>query len=66
MSITLNGETVALPESQTLASFIEAQGYAGQTFAVALNESFVPKAQYQSTQLQAGDNVEIVAPMQGG
>ena len=34
--------------------------------AVAVNGSFVPKNQHETTQLQTNDEVEIVSPMQGG
>lgn len=34
--------------------------------AVAVNGCFVPKSQYDTTQLQANDEIEIVSPMQGG
>lgn len=36
------------------------------TYAVAINMQFVPKANYASTMLQDGDVIELLAPMQGG
>ena len=35
-------------------------------FAAAVNLQFVPKAQYAATPLQAGDQIEIIAPITGG
>jgi sulfur carrier protein len=35
-------------------------------FALAHNESFVPKSQYADTPIAENDRIEIVAPMQGG
>ncbi len=36
------------------------------TFALALNQNFVPKSQYAATAINENDRIEIVAPMQGG
>jgi sulfur carrier protein len=38
----------------------------GRGVAVALNGAVVPRAQWQTTALRAGDTVEIVRAMQGG
>ena len=35
-------------------------------FAIAVNKSFIPQCDYAKTTLQAGDQVELVVPMQGG
>jgi sulfur carrier protein len=35
-------------------------------FATAVNLQFVPKTQYAATPLQAGDQIEIIAPITGG
>ena len=34
--------------------------------AVAVNQAFVPQSDYAATQLQDGDQVEVLVPMQGG
>lgn len=65
--IEVNGEpktleTLPCPLAQALAHW----GYHGATIAVAHNEEFVPRSRYASLQLQDGDRLEIVAPMQGG
>ena len=46
----------------SLLQHIETQEY----FAVAVNQSFVPRASYESYELKDGDKVEIVSPIQGG
>ena len=38
----------------------------GPHFAVAVNQEFVRRAQYQDLVLKNGDEIEIVSPMQGG
>jgi sulfur carrier protein len=35
-------------------------------FAAAVNLQFVPKTRYAATPLQAGDQIEIIAPITGG
>ena len=37
-----------------------------EPYAAALNLQFVPKARYAQTPLQAGDQIEIIAPITGG
>ena len=38
----------------------------GNYFAVACNNEFVPRSTYGQQQLNEGDKIEIVSPMQGG
>jgi len=49
-----------------LADAINHWGYAGAPIAVAHNDEFVPRTRYATLQLQDGDRLEIVSPMQGG
>jgi len=35
-------------------------------FAAAVNMQFVPKKNYTSHALQAGDNIELIVPVTGG
>lgn len=65
MHITLNGaprETSAA----TLAHLLEEAGYAGAVIATALNGSFVPAPERGARSLAEGDQIEVLAPMQGG
>jgi sulfur carrier protein len=39
---------------------------ASPPFAAAVNLQFVPRAQYDTTALQAGDQIEVIAPITGG
>ncbi len=65
MNITINGQKKqnASPDLQGL---LDAEGYKGKLVAVARNGEFVPRAQYPNINLEPGDEIEIVAPMQGG
>lgn len=66
MQIYINGETENLERAISLQELIEKLQLKAATFAIALNETFVSRANYQSTILQANDRVEIVNAMQGG
>lgn len=62
--IIVNGEKKNT--AKTIADVLKESGYDGKLVAVARNGSFVPRASYANTNLQDGDEIEIVAPMQGG
>lgn len=64
MQLTLNG-TAHVTEAETLAALLEELGHTG-TVATAVNETFVPAAARAAHRLNAGDRIEILAPMQGG
>ena len=63
--ITLNGQTLELPDGTTLADAARASGVQ-PPFAAAVNLQFVPRAQYPNTLLKAGDQVELISPVTGG
>jgi sulfur carrier protein len=66
IKVTLNGEARSISTNIKLQDAIEQWQLASATFAIAINEQFVPKSIYASTELHDGDCVEIVVPMQGG
>jgi sulfur carrier protein len=39
---------------------------ADKEFVIALNQHFIPRSQYSTTQLQEGDAIELLSPMAGG
>lgn len=65
MHILLNGETLAT-EARNLGELCASLGFAEAKVATALNGSFVPEAKRVTTPLAPRDEVEIVAPRQGG
>jgi sulfur carrier protein len=65
MSITVNGETQA-HVAETIAELLTALDFDSGSVAIARNEAFVPRGNYAETAIEAGDRIEIVAPMQGG
>ena len=65
MRVTVNGQPreIAAPSVAALLSELE---YEGTHFAIALNYDVVPKSRWAETVLNAGDEIEIITPRQGG
>ena len=66
ITISLNGQPSQVVADTTLSEAVIDWGYAEQLFAVAINDTFVARNQYQETLLKEGDRVDVVSPMQGG
>lgn len=65
MKIIVNDSEYELRVS-TLAELLEQLDYGNAIIATALNRRFVAAGLRAATSLSSGDEVEIVAPMQGG
>ena len=65
MRIFVNGDRRDV-EPDTLARALTALRYGGKKVATAVNGRFVPAPARAETRLNDGDQIEIVAPMQGG
>ena len=65
MLLNVNGEPTET-DATTLADFLVKHGFEGAVVATAVNGAFVAKKARDSRQLLAGDQVEVLAPMQGG
>ena len=65
MRVTVNGEQREIAASRVDALLAELE-YDGSHFAIALNFDVVPKSRWAETPLQAGDEIEIITPRQGG
>jgi len=65
LNILLNGEAFAT-NAKTLDELCARLGFAGARIATALNGSFVAAPERGSTPLAEADEIEIVAPRQGG
>ena len=65
MRIFVNGDQHDV-ELRTLALALEELGYRGKKIATAVNGRFVAAALRPDTTLADGDQIEVVAPMQGG
>lgn len=65
MKIEVNGEPREV-KAETLADVLPELGWENARVATALNGNFVPKTARAETGLNAGDRLEVLAPMQGG
>jgi sulfur carrier protein len=65
VKIVLNGESFAT-DAKTLDELCARLGFAGAKIATALNGNFVAVASREATPLADADEIEIVAPRQGG
>ncbi|MFC6635202.1 sulfur carrier protein ThiS [Microbulbifer taiwanensis] len=66
MQIFVNGEGHSFERPTDLSNLLQQLGYSGETFAVALNGDFVPRASYLQTEIKDGDALDVVAPVVGG
>ena len=66
MYIVLNGEEIETGEGLSIAELLQQLGHDHQALAVAVNGEFLPKQRWEEHLLQAGESVELIAPMQGG
>jgi sulfur carrier protein len=68
LRVTINGEDRELSAPATVASLIASLDNApeGRGVAVAVEGEVVPRAQWPSTELYEGANVEVVVAVQGG
>ena len=66
MRIQLNGESLELPDGETVAALLTRLELAGRRVAVELNLDIVPRSQHAETTLNDGDSVEVVHAIGGG
>ncbi len=66
ITVLLNGAEKTLETTCVLCEAIRQWGYDGDSYAIAINETFVPRSCYGQTALQQGDSIEVVSPLQGG
>lgn len=64
--ITVNGKACPEADGMCLSVFLDQAGYDLGRVAVELNGAIVPKADYHTTGIKAGDQIEIVCFVGGG
>jgi thiamine biosynthesis protein ThiS len=64
--VEVNGESRDVPDSITLAQFVEQLALAPERLAIELNRQVVRRAHWPQTTLKEGDRVEIVHFVGGG
>lgn len=66
MIIYLNGTPFSIEEGSSLHSFLVQRGYTESYYAVAINRVFISRERYAERMLKDQDQIDVVAPMQGG
>lgn len=66
IQVQLNGKPCQIAAGITVAELLESQHVDAACVAVALEQMFVPRRAYATTEIFEGQAIEIVAPMQGG
>jgi sulfur carrier protein len=62
----LNGTTHETPQATTLSALLAQLGLAEKRVALERNGAIVPKSAHASTEISAGDQIEIVQAIGGG
>jgi sulfur carrier protein len=65
MRVTVNGEPREITSARVDLLLSELE-YEGTHFAIAVNYDVLPRSRWAQTPLQAGDEIEIITPRQGG
>jgi sulfur carrier protein len=65
MKIQLNGEPRELT-AHTLVAALHELGYGSSSVVTAINGEFVPLSARTTTALHDGDQLDVLAPLQGG
>ena len=63
---TLNHEPRPWRAGLTIAALLAEQGRAADAVATALNGSFVPRGQRETTLIRPGDELTLIQPITGG
>ena len=66
MELTVNGKKIEVTDGATIAALLEELQINPLRVAVQLNQQITKRELYESTELQAGDTVEIITFMAGG
>ena len=66
IDVNLNGDTTQFSKEQSLEDILAELTDLPSHYAVAVNKQFIPKSSYSNTKIEAGDEIELVMPMQGG
>jgi sulfur carrier protein len=65
-NIIINGKPQMVDCPIALTQILKQFNVTPGAFAIAINETFIPREKYASAWLHSGDRLEIVSPLQGG
>ena len=66
ITISVNNQRRHCEAASPLAEQLEVWGFSCEKVAVAVNGDFVPRSQYGEYRLSDGDQLDVLAPVQGG
>lgn len=66
ITITVNGENLAVAERLTIAELLAELGIRGGAVAVELNRDVLPRDRHAEVRVQSGDQLEVVTFVGGG
>lgn len=66
MNVTLNKKAIVMDDGATLYDLLQRHFLPQAGIAVAINNHVVPKSQWESRQLEEGDNLTIIQAACGG
>jgi len=66
IQVSVNGEIKEISENLNVTELIDELGYKTKGFAVAVNTTFVAIDTYECTLINENDEIDILAPVQGG
>jgi sulfur carrier protein len=66
IKVSVNGQIQSIDLNITLKQLLVNLNYTTNSFAVAINTTFVPLDKYHTTIINDGDTIDILAPVQGG
>jgi sulfur carrier protein len=66
VTVRVNGEPLTLSQGASIATLLEKLAVSTPRVAVERNRDIVPKAQYATTALAEGDELEVVEFVGGG
>ncbi|OUR63905.1 thiamine biosynthesis protein ThiS [Methylophaga sp. 42_25_T18] len=65
-TINFNGDELAVESGINISQFLQQQEIIEGRFVVVINDEIVPKSEYGSAVISAGDALEIMSPITGG
>ena len=66
MDVTVNGVATEIDEDATVAELVRSKVDGHRRVAVARNGTVVPRGNWATTRLRAGDSIEVLAAVAGG
>ena len=66
ISVYINDKHYQYDHMISIYDLLQQHDYTPGTISVAINATFIPQGRHQDTFINDGDQVDILAPMQGG